>query len=77
MWGLPGTVAAADALGGVGEALQRDAAAQLQTLPPVKGAHCERDRLLSARTHHAITLQYLGSVRQKPHTTLLLSMLRY
>ena len=28
-WGLPGSVAAADALGGVGEALQGDAAAQL------------------------------------------------
>ena len=32
---MPGTVIAADALGGVGEALQRDAAAQLQTFPPV------------------------------------------
>ena len=54
MWGLPGTVVAADALGGVGEALQGDAAAQLQTLPPVgkvKGFACSPHD-----THYAIRL---------------------
>ena len=35
-WGLPGAVVAADTLGRVGEALQGDAAAQLQAFPPMQ-----------------------------------------
>ena len=74
---MPGTVVAADAVGGVGEALQGDAAAQLQTFPPVKRATVRKVAWSSLPHLPTSPIRlYLGSeARQSLTPYTLLSML--
>ena len=68
---MPGTVVAADTLGGVSEALQRDAAAQLDTFP--SAAHRERGERGAAWLLYSalllgseVTLRHLDSSEHAP-----------